>query len=64
MGTLYRRLSRLEQENIHRNKRHLLLVERYPGQSIAEAMQEAGISGANEHEFQVVFMTAQDAATL
>ena len=64
MGILDRRLSRLEQESRHRNKKNIILVERYRGQSIEEAKEEAGISSENEHEYQVVFMPTMDYATL
>lgn len=51
MGTLNRRLSRLEQKNRYRNKKHLLLVEKYPRQPHEEAKKQAGITTENEHKF-------------
>lgn len=64
MSTHDRRIFKLEKESKYRNTEHLLLVQRYPGQSLEEAVEQAGISSENEHGFQIVFMTAQDAATL
>ena len=64
MRTLDRRLQKLEQENKRLSTKHLLLVERYPGQPLEEAKEEAGLSGKNENNSQIVFMTAQDFACL
>ena len=64
MRTLGRRLSKLEQESMNRNKKHLLLVEKYPEQPLEGAKEQAGISSENEHEYQVICVSALDAATL
>lgn len=64
MRTLDRRLQKLEQENKRRSTKHILLVERYPGQTLEEAKAEAGLCSTNENDYQIVFMTAQDFATL
>jgi hypothetical protein len=62
MRTLDRRLRKLEQENKRQSIKHMLLVERYPGQPLEEAKAEAGLT--SESDYQVVFMSAPDAACL
>jgi hypothetical protein len=64
MRTIDRRLRKLEEESKRRSIKHLLLVERYPGQPLEEAKAEADLSSMNESDYQIVFMTAQDAAIL
>jgi len=64
MGANDRRLRKLGHENKRRSTKHMFLVERYPGQPLEEAKAEAGLSGKNESDYQIVFMTAQDFATL
>ena len=59
-----RRISKLELESRHCNKKSLLLVERYRGQPIEEAKVEAGISSENEDGYKIIFMTGRDAETL
>ena len=62
MRTIDRRLTKLEQENKRRSTKNILLVERYTGQPLEEAKAEAGLS--SESDYQIVFMSAQDAAVL
>jgi hypothetical protein len=62
MGANGRRLRKLEQENKRRSIKHILLVERYPGQPLEEAKEESGLS--SESDYQIVFLSAQDAACL
>ena len=64
MRGLDRRLRKLEQESKRRSTKHILLVERYPGQSLAEAKAEAGLSSKNENDYSIVFMPSLVAALL
>lgn len=64
MGANAKRLKKLEEEERRRSIKPLLLVERYHGQTIEEAKEEAGVTSTNENDYQIVFLSAQDAATL
>ena len=64
MRTIDRRLKKLEEENKRRSIKHMLLVERYPGQPLEEAKEDAGLTSTNENDYQILFMTVQDAACL
>ena len=66
MGAKGKRLRKLEQECKRHSIKHLLLVERYLVQPIEEAKAEAGLTILKEfrESKEIVFMSAQDAATL
>jgi len=64
MRTIDRRLSKLEQENKRRSIKHIVLVERYPDQSLEEAKVEAGLANKNENDYNIAFMSSEDAAAL
>ena len=64
MRGLDRRLRKLEQENNRRSTRHIVLVEKYPGQPLEEAKAEAGLTCMNENDYSIVFMPSLAAACL
>lgn len=64
MSAYDRRISKLERESKYRTTKHLLLVERYPGQPLEEAKMEADLTCENENDYQIIFMSKEDAATL
>lgn len=63
MGTINNRLRKLEQQH-YGSSRFMVLFERYPGQSLEEAKEKAGLSGTNDNDRYIAFMTAQDAGVL
>jgi len=63
MSAYDRRISKLERESKYRTTKHPLLVERYP-EPLEEAKMEADLTCENENDYQIIFMSREDAATL
>jgi hypothetical protein len=58
-----RRLRKLEQLNNLRSHKFIILVEKYPGQPLEEAKEEAGVTSTNKNDY-ILLMSIADAGLL